>query len=219
MLYLYAFVPHQAGAVETTGIGEIRPTVVPLGTVAAVVADVEGAIDSREEHVLAHARVVDALAASNDAVLPVRFGRGFRDVDDLEQAVSRILPELEERLEDVKGCVELGLHVVAAPQPTAAASSGREYMQRRLRDLSHAEALAEEIYGPLAARARAATRTHGVGASALLRAAYLLPETHVAAFRAAVEEGQRAHPELAFACTGPWPPYSFAALEPEEAVA
>ena len=58
--------------------------VAPLGAVAALVAEVDGAIDPTDENVLAHARVVDASHSSNDAVLPVRFGRGFRDLDDLE---------------------------------------------------------------------------------------------------------------------------------------
>ena len=219
MLYLYAFAPRSATAPDVRGIGG-RPTLlVPLGAVAAVVGDVEGAVEPADENVLAHARVVDALAAANEAVLPVRFGRGFRDIDDLEAAAARMARDIEERLEDVRGCVEIGLHVVAPPQSAPPATSGRDYMERRMHDLSRAEALADEIHAQLAEHARAAKRTRSVGATALLRSAYLVPRADVERFKGRVEGAQRQHEELSFACTGPWPPYSFAELEPEGAAA
>ncbi len=219
MLYLYAFVPRSATAPDVPGIGGGPAALVPLGTVAALVGEVDGAIDPAEENILVHARVVEALASSNEAVLPVRFGRGFRDLDDLEAVTARLAHEIEERLEDVRGCVEIGLHVVAPTQPAAPNGSGSDYMQRRLRDLTRAEALAAEIHAPLAEHARDANRTRSVGATALLRAAYLVPRDEVARFKARVEQAQLRHPELSFACTGPWPPYSFAALEQEGAAA
>ena len=215
MVYLYAFVGRRAHVPDVPGIDGGYLIVATLGAVSAVVAELEGALEPTDERVLAHARVVDALATANDAVLPVRFGRGFRDLDDLELAAARLAPELEERLAVVAGCVEIGLHVVAPQQTARAGASGRDYMQRRLRDLARLEALAEDIHAPLAERARAATRTYSVGPTALLRAAYLVPAADVATFRTAVEHAQRRHEELSFACTGPWPPYSFAAPEQE----
>jgi hypothetical protein len=219
MLYLYAFVPRSATAPDVPGVGGRPTALVPLGAVSALVGEVDGAIEPEEENVLAHSRVVDALADSNDAVLPVRFGRGFRDLDDLEATAGRLARDIEERLEEVRGCVEIGLHVVAPAQPAQTDGSGLDYMQRRLRDLSLAEALADEIHAPLAEHARAATRTRSVGATALLRAAYLVPRDDVAWFKALVERAQRQRADLSFACTGPWPPYSFAALEPDGAAA
>jgi hypothetical protein len=219
MLYIYAFVRGSAHVPDVAGIAGTPALLVSLGGVAAVVAEVEGALEPTDENVLAHARVVDALASANDAVLPARFGRGFRDRDDVEAAVARLEPELEERLQEVSGCVEIGLHVASSAPPSAPAASGREYMQHRLRDLARAETLAEDIHAPLAERARAATRTRSVGATALLRAAYLVPGDVLEAFRSAVDEAQRRHPGLSFACTGPWPPYSFAVLEREGATA
>jgi len=219
MLYLYAFVRESAEVPDVTGVGGEPVTLVPLGTVAAVVAEGVGALESTDENVLAHAHVIDALAAANDAVLPVRFGRGFGDRDDLQAAVTRLADELEDRLDEVSGCVEIGLHVAAPAQHTHAADSGRDYMQHRLRDLARADAVAADIHAPLAERARAATRSRSVGTTALLRAAYLIPATDVEAFRASVDEAQRRHGEFSFACTGPWPPYSFAVLEHEGVVA
>jgi hypothetical protein len=39
----------------------------------------------------------------------------------------------------------------------------------------------------------------------------------VPAFRDEIERLQRGHPELTIVCTGPWPPYSFAAVPAEAA--
>jgi gas vesicle protein GvpL/GvpF len=210
MLYLYALVPADA-----TAPVELRVELVPLGDVAAAVGEIEGTVEPTRERILSHARVVDALAGANDAVLPVRFGRGFRDHADLEASLAPLAAGLRVRLADVRGCVELGLHVAGPAEPPLAVGSGREYMQRRLADQTRAEAAAETIHAPLAELSRASTRSASGTATELLRSAYLVPRDGVDRFRAAVERAQRRHPDLTFACTGPWPPYSFAALDGE----
>ena len=48
------------------------------------------------------------------------------------------------------------------------------------------------------------------GERLLLSAAYLVPRDGVDDFRGEVVKLERAHPDLALVCTGPWPPYSFA---------
>src|SRR4051812_44508463 len=115
MIYVYAFVAPTASVPDVPGVDGAPATLVPLGAVAAVVAEVSGAPEPTDENVLAHARVVDALAAANNAVLPARFGRGFGRPQDLELSTAQIEAELEQRLEEVSGCVEIGLHVVAEP--------------------------------------------------------------------------------------------------------
>ena len=92
-------------------------------------------------------------------------------------------------------------------------------MQRRLRDLARAEALAADIHAPLAERARAAKRTAASGRPRSCARRISSRAHDVDNFRAAVDAAQRRHRELSFACTGPWPPYSFAALEHEGAAA
>ena len=51
----------------------------------------------------------------------------------------------------------------------------------------------------------------------VLSAAYLVDDEQVEAFGAAVEGLQEEHADLVIACTGPWPPYSFAGGRDEEA--
>jgi hypothetical protein len=219
MIYLYAFVPHDARLPDVVGIDGTGLVLVPLGAVAAVGGLASGAVEPTDEHVLEHARVIEALAAGLDAVLPARFGRGFGDRAELEAAAARLAPDLERRLEDVRGCVEIGLHVAGPSPPAQRAASGREYLQQRLSELTRLESLAEDIHAPLAERARAAERTRSVGTTTLLRAAYLVPRGDIRRFRDAVDAAQERYDELSFACTGPWPPYSFAELERQEAAA
>jgi len=209
MLYLYAFAAQPAQPTEARGVDGRAPTVVELGAIDAFVAQVDGSLERTDEHVLAHARVIDALAETNDAVLPVRFGRGFSDAHDLEAAVAGRVAELARRLDDVRGCVEFGLYVVTPAQEPVSAATGSDYLRRRLRDVQLAEELAEHIHAPLAEHARESTRTSTAGASTLLRSSYLVPRGDVDRFRACVEDLQHRNAGLAFACTGPWPPYSF----------
>jgi hypothetical protein len=206
MLYLYALVESTAALPDDVELVSIQG-------IGAVVGDIDDVVDPTDEHVLSHARIVDRLATLNDAVLPVRFGRGFREPDELEAAIGRLAPQLEERLRAVRGCVELGVHVVGAAPPMSGIEAGADYMRRRLREVAEAEALADEIHVPLAERSRESTRNGSVAPAALLRAAYLVPRGDVDAFCGAVESARQRHPELTFACTGPWPPYSFANVE------
>jgi hypothetical protein len=206
MLYLYALVESTAALPEDVELVSIQG-------IGAVVGEIDDDVESTDEHVLSHARIVDRLAALNDAVLPVRFGRGFRAPNELEAALGRLAARLEERLRAVRGCVEIGVHVVGEAPRASGAEVGADYMRRRLREVAEAEELADEIHVPLAERSRESTRNGTVASAALLRAAYLVPRGDVEAFCGAVESARQRHPELTFACTGPWPPYSFADVE------
>ncbi len=165
---------------------------------------------ARKSTVLEHARVVEAVAERCDALLPARFGHASADVEALRRSAADAADALHATLARVRGCIEIGLRVVGAPAPAAAASSGRAYMERQLERTSRCDRLAREIDEPLAALARAATHTMSAQPRFTLTAGYLMEPKRVAAFRRRVAQVERMHPGLAFACTGPWPPYSFA---------
>ena len=219
MLYLYAFAASVPRPRRTwRHRRRSRSTSYRSARLGASSESVDGRSSRRSESVLAHARVVDALAASNDAVLPVRFGRGFRGPRRRSKRRSPARRDSRSALERVSGCVEIGLHVVgAAAQPAASRATGP-----RVHAASASRAWREPRRSRRSSTSRSpstrATRTHAASApTALLRAAYLVPRDDVDALQRRVSSGaQRRHPELSFACTGPWPPYSFAALEPRE---
>ena len=212
MIYLYAIAEELDGLPDVRGVDGT-----PLGRRSVegldlVVSEHDGAeVAASEEAVLAHARVVEALVARSEALLPARFGRGFRDDAALRDAIAGRAGSLRDALEQVRGCVEVGVRVVAAePAPPPTAESGRAYMEARLARSEETERLAHELHEPLAALARAATRTVGATPRLLLSGAYLVEPGKLDAFRLRVGELEAEHPELTFVSTGPWPPYSFA---------
>jgi Gas vesicle synthesis protein GvpL/GvpF len=219
-LYLYALVEPPARLPDAPGLDGSAVSAEPLGALDAVVSRLEAPPSAQsQEHVLAHARVVDELAALNDAVLPVRFGRGYADASALREAVEAREGELRDALDRVRGCVELGLRVLAgtADRTLVAPESGRDYLQARLDERQRGERLADELDAPLAALSRAATRSVLATPHLVLSAAYLVPRDELDEFRRAVGSVQSRHPELSVACTGPWAPYSFATADAEAA--
>lgn len=217
MLYLYALTEHPTTVPPTLGLEQTPLAVERLDGIEAVVGVVgRERIDPSEDAVLTHARVVDELTALNEAVLPARFGRGYPDAEALRDAVAERADALRLALDRVRGCLELGLRVLSKPGDAGSpGQSGREYMLGRLDRRRRAERLADEVHAPLAALARAETRTVAATPQLLLSAAYLVPREALERFQSALQELESAHPELSLACTGPWPPYSFATAEIE----
>jgi hypothetical protein len=83
-------------------------------------------------------------------------------------------------------------------------------MEARLARTEATEHLARRLHEPLAALARASTRTIATTPRLVLSGAYLVEPDEVDTFRSRVAKLEAEHPQLAFACTGPWAPYSFA---------
>ena len=178
MIHLYAFVLG-AGSVEE---------LVHLGRIDAVVG--REAVDA-----VGHGLAVESLVGRCRSVLPARYGERFPDEAALRSAVEPRLAELEQRLEELAGCVEIGVRV-AAPEEHTAVETGTDYM----RAAGRREAYLRALDGRLQPRARKSAE-----------ARYLVARSDVAGFAAEVERYAREHPELAILCTGPWAPYTFAA--------
>lgn len=214
MLYVYAFVERPASIPDVAGIDSAG-----LETMAAAGLDVvisrhqALSVEASEAAVIAHAGVVEALSASNEAVLPARFGGAHKDADALRAAVADRESELTAALARARGCVELGVRALTPAAQAVAASSGAAYMRARLERRRDTERLADELHVPLAALSREATRTVGATPRLLLSAAYLVPKGEVAQFGEVVARLQGEHPDLGIVCTGPWPAYSFATAE------
>jgi hypothetical protein len=221
MLHLYALTPHPARLANVAGIdgSDLRIALVD-DLVDAVVSELPaGPVQATEPAILAHAAVIEELAAVNEALLPARFGPGYAEDEAIAAAVAARKGQLREALERVRGCVELGLRVLDAAntEESANGSSGRAYMLRRLETIQKGERLAAEVHAALAANARDSTSRVLASPQLLLSAAYLLPRDELDSFRSAVDELEGQHPELTFVCTGPWPPYSFALVDGETA--
>jgi hypothetical protein len=164
--------------------------------------------------VLRHAEVVEQLLARSRSVLPAQFARPFADEEELSAAVRTKAPELKRSLSRVSGCVEFALRVVGTPGKEAEARSGGGYMRARLAESKERDRLSRELHEPLERLSRESARFSS-GASELLVSAYLVPETEADTFGELVRRLETEHPQLTVVCTGPWPPYTFAA-DPHE---
>lgn len=140
----------------------------------------------------AHQRVVDA-ALRRGTVLPLPFGLVFRG----RRQVIRLLQEqylvLDEALSFLDGHWEVRIHVT----PTAPSED-----PELLGDL------AMECYSELRRHARAAVPLPREEPR-VLTAAFLVEQTAWIEFVERADDLGRAHPEIAFDVTGPWPPYDF----------
>jgi Gas vesicle synthesis protein GvpL/GvpF len=204
VIYLYAVVDELAGLPDGPGIDGASLERRRAGDFDLVVSEHAAEVEPTEEAVLAHARVVEELLRLAGAVLPARFGVGFEDGTSLERAVGDRAADLDKSLDRVRGRVEVGVRVVGDQTPPPA-ETGREYLEARQRQL----AAIDELHDSLAARALAATRGNSRG-QLVMSGAYLVDPDGIPEFQKAVGALQSEHPQLTFALTGPWPPYSFA---------
>jgi hypothetical protein len=88
----------------------------------------------------------------------------------------------------------------------AAAEQARRGVQQS------AQELAGELSRALCARAVDTRQTVLQTERMLLNAAFLVREAETSEFFAAVDTLRASHRELAFLCTGPWPPYHFVSM-------
>jgi hypothetical protein len=136
--------------------------------------------------------------------------------------LSRRHDELRGALDGVRGRVELAVRAVrfTGSGPTNAAGAhaaadpeelptGRGYLQAKLELRHRAAATGAALHAPLAAVAAADSRRPARPPDEVLRASYLVDRPAVAEFRGLAQRLQAEHPDVAFLCTGPWPPYSF----------
>jgi hypothetical protein len=159
-------------------------------------------------------RTVRALM-DRGAVLPMRFGTQLADEAALVETLTARRDELAAGLDRVRGCVELGLRVVAdrLAAPPQAAESGRDYLLERVEEHRRAEQAARDVHAPLARLACESRVRRRTAAPTLFAAAYLVERDAAPAFRAEVERAAAGLSGVRTVCTGPWPPYGFVDAE------
>src|SRR5918912_3990495 len=142
MLSVYSFVEPPAAIPNVAGVDGAPLECEHTTRLDAVVSRHEAPIAPQEAAIVAHAAVVEALAGSNDAVLPARFGGGYRDSDSLRRELGERATELAAALGRVRGCVELGVRVLAPARQAEPTASGTDYMSARLEHRREVERVA-----------------------------------------------------------------------------
>ena len=238
-LWLYG-VARAAARIETPGVSGETPRTVTADGLTAVVGDVPldlfGAealrrnledLDWLAAVARAHDAVIAALAEQGP-VAPVRLATVYRDDESLAAAVRARSEQFSRTLERVSGRTEWGVKAfsTAAPDPPApAGSSGVAYLTRRRNALAARETRArraskevQRLHVALCDLS-AEARLHAPQSRALtdddrpmvLNAAYLVDTGQADRFADAVAAAESQL--LAVQLTGPWPPYSFSAVE------
>jgi len=233
-LWWYAVIDSGSSIPDLVGVDGISPVfLLPGDHVDLVVSDVEsdvlvaatgGQVDERTAGLaVEHDRVVGVIARNCPAVLPVRFG-SMVDPASAERLGDATGNRLASALESVRNKVEYGIRVVRRPKPperTDEASSGAAYLagvsRRRQAALQQESAVSQRVavlgsaLGRLSdASTTLATRRPGQVVNEAYLVAVERADEFVAVAEAAAADLAAAGADLVL--TGPWAPYSFAAV-------
>jgi hypothetical protein len=185
-----------------------------------------------EEMARAHHSAVSAVARLGTTV-PMRFATIYDSDERVAEQLTELHDQLAAALDRIEGRAEWSVKVYAAaeaspPSDRASPESGASYLmrkrdaasERRAREERDAEVLAE-VHRALSALA-VASRTLMPQDPRLterrepmrMNAAYLVADDTTETFLAHARSALSEHPGLRLEVGGPWPPYSFASLEP-----
>jgi hypothetical protein len=179
----------------------------------------------------AHHRVVDAVGRDHP-IAPLRLATVYLDDDNVRALVGAKEKAFGAALDRIRGRREWGVKAFGVARPDLepgdedpALGPGAAYLFRRRaarerssRSRREMQDLAEGLHHRLAAAASASRRyppqdpsLSGRREDMVLNAAYLVEVGSAAAFTSVVDRWRS--PLIEVTLTGPWPPYSFAALE------
>jgi hypothetical protein len=232
MLYAYCLsddlrVEAVTGAV---GVEGAMVRVIEIENIKAVVSDLDARrAELTRQNVAAHEAVIRK-ALPEVTPLPFRFGCVVTG-EELEEYIRSRARSLVERLESVRGAIEMSVKVLWDAEainrkvdetgaagafeshPSGPGLAFLESKRRELKRTAEIRALAQEVAGWLAAEIGDAARESNIeidpGRAMVLRAAHLVARSRLNEYRARLEEARKARPDLRFLTSGPWPPYSF----------
>jgi len=235
-LYIYGIVEtdEPAGLAELPAVGgappgNVRTVSEPELPVRAVVSPAPAELRGKRRDLLAHQRVLDALAEQG-AVLPMRFGVVAPDESTLLAGLRAETERYRALLHELAGQVELNLKAVPDEEHFVASAANDPAVRNALaavrrngsheRQLQLGQAVADAVarrrqlcgtqllteLRPLASR----TSTLQAGEQYALNAAFLVPRPAVEKFTGAVDRlREQLAPAVELVLTGPLPPYSF----------
>lgn len=217
-LAVYGLVSPAPRRIGVAGVAGERLRIVSVGAVSAIVGDLTRAPRATEANLRKYDAVMRRLARDNAALLPVRFGTQFRDLDELSLVLQSRQPTLRRMLRHVRNRAQITIRVVVpvgepaatpsgSPRPSGLRATGSSY----LKGLAAEAARAREIPGfePVRAAVRRWVREERIERQATVTSVYhLIPRGSVDAYRAALDRAPRTA-DLRIRVSGPFPPYAF----------
>lgn len=207
---LYAIT--EQGDLRGLEAGDASLRAIPWAGLAAIVSDVTASEGSAHERMWEYEEIVEGLM-DRCTILPARFGTTLEDDRAVRDLLHERRHEFVRGLARVRGSVEMGVTAhwtedLSAPV-AAGGDSGKAYMLGRLATLRSAGAIADQLE-PLQELSRTRRISIVPRPGVAVSGAYLVARTQARAFADACDRLDRELPATTLACTGPWPPYSFA---------
>lgn len=216
VLYLYA-IADPGTKVEVGGLQGADVRSIHAGGVEVIVSEHDHVEPSADvDDLWAHEAVVESAGENGAAVLPLRLGSVLRDEAALVALVEERAQEFLRALDRVRGAVEIGVRAAVtegAPEtePITDERPGTAYLMTRLAQKQRGDEVIDLVHRPLADLAREHVRLdRSIGDQTSVRLAYLVDEDVVEPFQERVRDLETELDHVRLACTGPWPPYSFA---------
>ena len=218
MIYVYA-IADPGARVNVSGMQGSDVRAMRAGNLDVLVSEHDQFEPSADiDDLWAHEAVVESAGESGAAVLPLRLGSILPDKDSVVALVEGRAEEFAHALDRVRGAVEIGVRAAVVtggePEPASAEAEsgpGTAYLMKRLAQKQRGDEVIDLLHRPLADLARDHVRLdRSIADDSAVRLAYLVDEDAIEPFQELVRslESELGHVQLA--CTGPWPPYSFA---------
>jgi hypothetical protein len=211
-LYVYCVLPDASPtSPEVTGIQNQLVQIIDIESLGVMSSPFSGSkLLPTKDNLLMHERVVES-CMDRVTPLPFRFGAVVHE-EKLRDFIRTNLAILKQDLEDVRGCVEMGVKVMLQNDIHRAdvAVTGTEFLQAK-RQLQQVQ---RETAGWVEAAVVGLVRRTDVGlmqgtGSLIVRIAHLVLRDHQHEYKSHMDALVRERTEYRFLRSGPWPPYSF----------
>jgi hypothetical protein len=216
VIYVYAITdaPRESPPPTEPGLLDAPLQLTTDGDLTVIYSALRGDAPPTPQNVRRHESVVEQLMTHCTA-LPMRFGTLLPDEEQLRSTIAENRERFASDLNRLAGCVEMGLRVFDGAQMNSEAlppaTTGLDYMMRRLSAERRLQHLRSEIHGALATLSRESVFTSAQSRAPrqIFASAYLVERSRAELFQAQVQTLINQHPGVRILCTGPWPPYHF----------
>jgi hypothetical protein len=195
-LYVYGITEQTDIELTVDGVGgESVLRTVEYRSLVALVTDIDTTDPDRsDEAVAAHDSVLQTVIERDDVetVVPMGFGMAFKNARTLKGVMRGARRALRKALNDVEGCVELGVKLVGPAEEMADTDELRDRLESELAPLSVGQTDDDLFSDRLVANR-----------------SYLVEQDQRDAFDDAIDAIDAGYEDVLVKYTGPWAPYNF----------